>query len=148
MENYLALEPLLIDRLKAEVPDFRAVLGMADLAAIMESSQPTPAAHVVYRGDSPVPGNNSAGHGAVQLVAQNWWVVVAARNVRDTLGGADARADAGVLITKTLRALCGWQPSADFRPLIRRFNTTAPGFNAGFAYFPLAFEARLITGAP
>ncbi len=145
MENHLAMEALLIERLKTEVPDFLAVLGMADLASMQEAGQPAPAAHVIYQGDSIPGGDSRAGNGAAQVVAQTWLVVVAVRNVRDTKGGAAAREDAGPLISKTLAALSGWA-APGFRPL-RRVNAPRPGFNAGYGYFPLAFEAKLITGA-
>lgn len=145
MENYLAIEGALIERLKAEVPDFDAVLGMADLASMQESGQPTPAAHIIYDGDTLPSGvNASAGKGAMQKVVQRWLVVVAVNNVRDTRGGTDTRADAGVLISQTLKALSGWQPLPGSRELVR-VNAPKPGFNAGFGYFPLAFEAVIIT---
>ena len=146
MGNHLALEPLLIARLKAEVADFRAVLGMADLASMQEAGQTTPAAHVIYQGDTLPGGDSRAGQGAVQMVVQTWLVVVAVRNVRDTVGGGAAREEAGLLITLTLKALSGWA-APGYRPLVR-VNAPRPGFNAGYAYFPLAFEARMITGAP
>lgn len=141
--NHLALEALLIARLKSAVPDFRDVLGMADLAAMQESSQTAPAAHVIYQGDS-IPSGSSAGQGTAQVVVQSWLVVVAVRNARDTRGGTDARAEAGVLLTDTIKALSGWQAAPEFRPMVR-VNAPRPGFNAGFAYFPLAFEARFVT---
>ncbi|MFA7239373.1 MAG: hypothetical protein WC091_04615 [Sulfuricellaceae bacterium] len=144
MDNYLGLEPLLIARLHAAAPGFREIIGMADLASMQASRQTTPAALVIYQGDALSGGDSRAGQGAVQVVVQTWLVVVAVRNERDTLGGADARCDAGVLITRTLQALSGWQ-APGFRPLVR-VNAPKPGFNAGFAYFPLAFEARMITG--
>lgn len=141
--NHLGLEALLVERIKSAVPAFRDVLGMADLAAMQESSQGTPAAHVIYQGDA-IPSGSSAGQGTAQVVVQSWLVVVAVRNARDTLGGSDARRDAGALLTDTIQALSGWQPAPEFRPLVR-VNAPRPGFNAGFAYFPLAFEARFIT---
>jgi len=143
MQNHLALEPLLIDRLKSAVPEFRAVPGMADLAAMQESGQPTPAAHVIYQGDT-LPSGNNAGQGSAQMVAQTWMVVVAVRTARDTRGGSDAREEAGPLITGVIRALSGWMPGPGFIPM-RRVNAPKPGFNAGFGYFPLAFETRFVT---
>lgn len=143
MDNHLALEALLIERIKSAVPEFRDVFGMADLAAMQESSQVTPAAHVIYQGDA-IPSSNSAGQGTAQVVLQTWLVVVAVRSARDTRGGAGSREEAGPLIAAVIKALSGWQPAPEFRPL-GRVNAPRPGFNAGFAYFPLAFEARFIT---
>lgn len=143
MDNHLALEGLLIERLKSAVPEFRGVLGMADLAAMQESSQVTPSAHVIYQGDT-VPSGNSAGQGSAQVVVQTWLVVVAVRSARDTRGGSGAREEAGALMTRVIQALSGWMPGPEFRPM-QRVNAPRPGFNAGFGYFPLAFETRFVT---
>ncbi len=145
--DYLAAEQLLIARLRSAVPGFHAVLGAADLDGVAEAGQTVPAAHVIYDGDA-LPGGDAArgGAGAAQMVAQRWMIVVAVRNVRQTLSGDGARGEAGPLISQTLAALSGWQPSPAFRPL-RRVPGPRPGYNAGFGYFPLLFEAQLVTGA-
>lgn len=145
MDNYLAIENALIERLRLEVPAFFDVLGWADLPSVRDSSLPDSAALVIYDGDIiPTGANTSAGKGAVQKVMQRWMVVVAVRNVRDMLGGADARTDAGLLITQVLKALSGWQPLPESRELVR-VNAPKPDFIDGFGYFPLAFEAIIIT---
>lgn len=143
MNNHLALEQLLVERLRQAVPEFRDVLGMSDLAAMQESGQITPAAHVIYQGDA-IPSGSSAGQGAAQMVVQTWLVVIAVYSARDTGGGAGSREEAGPLISAVLDALSGWAPGNGFRPLTR-VNAPRPGFNAGYAYFPLAFEARMVT---
>lgn len=147
ISDYLAAEPLLIARLRAAVAGFRAVLGAADLDGVAEGAQTVPAAHVIYDGDA-LPGGDASrgGAGAAQMVAQRWLVVVAVRNVRQAATGDGARGEAGPLISQTLAALSGWQPSPSFRPL-RRVAGPRPGYNAGFGYFPLLFEAQLVTGA-
>lgn len=144
MDNHLALEPLLIARLKSAVPGFRAVMGIADLESIPGASQTVPAAHVIYNGDTLPGGEGRAGQGSAQVVVQSWLVVILVRNLRDALGGSAARSDAGLLLTDTIQALSGWQAAPEFRPLVR-VNAPRPAFNAGFGYFPLAFEARFIT---
>lgn len=146
MNHHLGLEAMLIERLKCAVPEFRDVLGMADLAAMQESSQSTPAAHVIYQGDS-IPASSEKSQ-VITLVEQTWLVVVAVRNARDTRGGSGAREEAGVLITDTIKALSGWNPAPELRPLVR-VNAPRPGFNAGFAYFPLAFKFSFyVKGSP
>jgi len=143
MDNYLDIENALIERLKSEVPAFFDVLGWVDLPSVRDSSLPDSAALVIYNGDI-IPVGASAGKGAVQKVVQRWMVVVVVRNVRDMQGGADARTDAGLLITQVLKALSGWQPLPESRELVR-VNAPKPDFNDGFGYFPLAFEAIIIT---
>lgn len=136
-EDHLALEPLLIARLKAEVPGFRDVLCAADLASIQESSQSTPAAHVVLDSDG-FPDTESGKK--MTRIEQVWVVMVTVRNVRDTLGGADTRKDAGPLIKAVHKALSGWHPSPEDKPLVRVKPPYKSGFNAGFGYFPMAFR--------
>lgn len=143
MNNHLALEPLLIERLKSAVPEFREVIGMADMAGIHEASQNAPLAQVLYRGDT-LPSGNSAGQGSTQMVVQTWWVVVVVFSARNTLSGAGVREDAGTLISSVLEALSGWPPGQVFMPM-QRVNAPSPEFNAGFGYFPLAFETRFVT---
>lgn len=137
MDNHLALEALLIERIKSAVPEFRDVFGMADLAAMQESSQVTPAAHVIYQGDAIPSGSNTSQK--LTLVEQTWLVVVTVRSARDTRAGSGAREEAGGLISRVIEALSNWQPAPEFRPLVR-VNAPRPGFNAGFGYFPLAFK--------
>lgn len=145
--NYLALEPLIIDRLKTEVPTLRAVLSADALADLAEGVQTTPAAYVLYDGDDvPSADGKRAGDGARQLVSQRWLVVLAVRNAR---GGSDAREDAGPLLTQILAALAGYHPqpappSQVYRPL-KRAQAPRPGYHAGYGYFPLLFTTEVLT---
>ncbi|WP_235600300.1 hypothetical protein [Pseudomonas aeruginosa] len=49
--DYLFLEPLLIERIRSEVPGLAIVSGVPDLAALSEQDQPAPSVYVVYLGD-------------------------------------------------------------------------------------------------
>ena len=49
--DYLFLEPLIVERVKASVAGLRGVFTAPDLAAMAEQAQITPAAHVIYVGD-------------------------------------------------------------------------------------------------
>lgn len=147
LADYLAAEAAIIGRLKEQVAGFAGVLGAGDLGAVEEKSQQTPAAHVLYDGDVVAGGGDGrGGNNAAQMVMQRWMVVVAVRNARDPLGGTGARADAGPLITGVIRALSGWAPTEFHRPL-RRVQAPRPGYNKGFAYFPLVFEGQILTGS-
>lgn len=146
-ENWLALEPLLVARLKAEVPELRAVYLAADIAALDVQQDPrdaaTPAAHVMYLGDQVGAGSAaSAGSGEVQMVDQVWCVALVVRNAR----GAEAvRADMGPLLSRVIKSLAGWAPDLPgMRPLKRSSARTAPRFDGkGKAIFPLFFSARV-----
>lgn len=144
MENYLSAEELIVNRLKSELPELNGkVFSAADMEGVAESTQVTPAAHVLYFGDRVVDGNGRSSTGEVQCVDQVWYVVLAVRNARTQLTGQAARADAGLLIKKLLKALQGWQPTVEHGPM-KRVNGAAPGFKAGFGYLPFCFTTRII----
>lgn len=140
LTNYLAAEDLIVAQLQALVPEFKAVLSAADLADVAEAAQVTPAAYVLYDGDEIT---TTAGDGMAQRVLQRWLVVVTDKNMRDTKTTKTARQQAGALVTKTLQALMGWQPSAEHGPLTRVAGFP-PGFAAGYAYIPLVFTTEVI----
>ena len=143
MDNYLSAESLIVDRLKALVPEFGPnVFSAADMEGVSEASQNTPAAHVLYYGDRVVEGQGRSSTGEVQCVDQVWYVVLAVRNVRDQITGQATRAEAGPLLKKTLKALQGWAPSVEHGPM-KRSNGAAPGFKAGYIYIPLCFSTRI-----
>lgn len=144
IDDYLVAEDLLINHLMAQVSSFKTVLGAADLSGVAENKQITPAGHVVYGGDRL---GSDAGRHESQFVYQKWLVVIAVKNVRDQKTGAGARREAGPLITASLKALQGWSPGDEFQPL-KRVGAPSPHFSpGGYAYFPLAFETRIIAAA-
>ena len=142
MSNHLRAEALLIQRLRAlALVPTQNVLGAAALDAQDVARQPVPALHVIHWDDAPISG---AGELPVQMVEQQWLVVVCVRNVRDRTGDA-ARADSGVLIDAVLRGLIGHRLANDLAPLklIRGPRRTYEG---GFLYFPLLFSTLLSAG--
>lgn len=145
--NYFAAEQAIVDRLKAEVPGIMKVYTPFDLQGVVESSQASPALHVVYSGDV-VGGTNpgpQAGAGAAKVVDQRWLVVLAVRTAAAQLQDtSEIRTKAGVIVPAILDALQGWQPAQWMRPLARVGGPTA-GYSSSFAYFPFLFEGRVIT---
>lgn len=139
MNGLLSVEPLIVARLSASVtvPGVK-ILAVPDLAGVQAASQPVPAVHVVFGGFESV----SAAQGIADVV-ERWLTVVVVRNVRAAAAGADARADAGSLLDAVFAALAGWQP-AGYPPLLP---VTPPqaGYDAGFGYFPLAWQVRTRT---
>lgn len=141
MDDYLACGPLIIERLRVMVPEFATVSGWADYASVSESAMPTPAAYVVYDGD--VQGD-SAGQGSAQRVTQRWGVVIAVRNVSKAIPRDGIRKEAGPLMMAVLKALSGWQPDPEFRPL-KRLEAPKPIYSGLIGYFPLMFAAGIVT---
>lgn len=141
--NFLALEPLLIARLEAQLADLAPkvhVLAATDLAGVTEATQVTPAVHVLYQGYRVT---ESRSDGSAVRIEQTWLTVVSVRNMKNLRTGTEARADAGLIARRTTQALMGYQPEPGSKPL-RLAEGPGAGFNAGFQYLPLAFVAELV----
>lgn len=137
--NHLDLEPLLIDRLKAQVPAALDVLSAADLPAVGEQALRTPALHLYYLGDA---FEDRAVQGADLEVEQTWGVVLVVRHLR---GPAAQRDQAGEMMTSVIQALQGWEPSPRHGRL-QRTNAPAPLYgDGGTLFLPLYFTCRVLT---
>lgn len=136
MSGMLAIEPLLVERIRqgVDAPGLK-ILTAADMSGFKENTQPVPAVHVVYDGVSV-----REDKGLVEIT-ERWITIVAVRNLRSTRSGEDARQDAGPILDAVFAALLGWQ-AGGVKPLLPASPPRA-GFNAGYAYFPLAWDARL-----
>lgn len=143
IDNLLALEPLLLARLQAQLADITPkvhVLAAADLGQVTEATQVTPAVHLLYRGYAIT---ESRGDGRAVRLDQTWLAVVATRNVRDLRSGAAGRADAGLIARRVAAALMGFVPGTGGKP-VRLTNGPDAGNSAGYQYLPLAFVAELV----
>lgn len=143
-KTFLALESVLVERLKNELPENVHVLTAAELSGVKENNQSVPAVHVIY-GPSPVKAVNPNGRSA--LIEQTWYTVVAVRNVRNVREGTDARIDASELADKVLAALMGWKATPADQPLMLA-TPPLPGYSAGFMYLPLAWKAEVALTNP
>jgi hypothetical protein len=141
--NYLALEPLLMERLaplSVDWPGLRLATS-ADLGELREVSGGLPALWVLYLGDRNIPGDQ--GEGTLIAVDQAWCVAVAVRDLR-TAG--ESRAAAGELIAAVLGRVQGWQPPQDTSGTYGRLlRTAAPAPIVGKCVMitPLYFTCRV-----
>lgn len=136
MDDFLALEPALITRLK-EIAGFNLVDSVAALEQVAEMSQVVPAALVVYDGYSPV---GEAGSGELTQFSQRWYVVVVVRSASQTLTGGGLRTEAGPLIADVLEKLVGFRVSG-FTAL--RLTAAPPALmQSGYGYYPLGFTVQ------
>jgi hypothetical protein len=140
--DYLALEDLLVARLRSEMPELKAVLTAEDLAGVRGATQFDAAAHVVYLGDDVT---TASGSGAAQPVAQQWMVVLVVKFAGTPTTGKGLRKKAGPLIAKLLQTVCGWQPQPAPLTALRRINAPKVGYDNGFAYYPFAFKTTHVT---
>lgn len=142
-DDFMALEPLLVARLElALASDSVYVLTAPDLAYVAEEGQLAPAVHVVYGGHRMVQQQVS---GRAVIIEQDWYTVVTVRNVQDH-HGADARGDAGPLLSTVFAALAGWTPAGSMDSL-QAAASPMPGYTDGYGYFPLAWTYRALIRA-
>ncbi|MEZ7896019.1 MAG: hypothetical protein QMB75_09065 [Thauera sp.] len=137
--DFMALEPLLLDRLRAALPAHVHVLAARDLAGLTEGTQLTPAVHVLYRDYRP----GRAPASGWEELDQLWLTVIAVRNVSTLSTNEAVRADAGPLMGAVIGALGGWRPDLrGYKPLSLD-GAPAAGYRAGFGYFPLGWRAPM-----
>lgn len=140
-EDFLAAGPVLIARLKAELPPTVFVLSAKDLAGVKEAAQQAPAVHVVYQTHAPKQGAGGAWNG----IEQTWLTVAVVRNVSSLAGAEAPMSEAGPLMAGVVNALQLWVPTghADFQGIHLKPAPPAGFTRAGFAYFPIAWGVDL-----
>jgi len=132
MNDYLFLQPLLVERIKNHVAGLGHVSALYDLAQLSTQSTAYPAVFVIYAGD-----NVSDGAPAKSMVTQRWITLLADNYPKQGKTGA--------LLGSLINALSGWQPTGNGDLVMRRASEAMEvHFESSFLYFPLAFEARFI----
>jgi len=139
MADALSIWQPICDRLRSAVPALKKVAAAWDLASVVEQSQVTPAAFVIYDGEDMA---DQASTGKKVLESQQFVVVLAVRNAADTLGGSGAAEDARAIRAGIYAALSGWKPGPEHRPMTRARTRYHPHYTPGFAYLPTAFETK------
>lgn len=144
--DYLALGPLLAERILQRVPQIKRVGELANLYEALDSadglgaltSGQMPAVFVGYDGD--VPGD-TAGDGKAGVEQQRWLVVLAVASVRNADRGAGVQRTAGPLLAQLRQAIYGWNPQGFFQ--MSRLVSPRPGYRDGVGFFPLMFSTAI-----
>lgn len=139
VDDLLALEVPLIERLHAALPDDVHVLAARDLASITEGTQPTPAVHVLYQGYRPLKQVSAA----YEDIEQYWRTVVTVRNAADLIGGQGLRLGAGRLMRQVIDALGPWVPPLPGYKSLHLHAAPDARHRAGFGYFPLGWRVEM-----
>lgn len=143
--DYLFLETLLVERIRAEVPGLQDVSGIPDLATLDEQRQGSPCVYVVYLGDEIGTGaSHQGGSRAIQTVTQHWAAVLTLYYADAQGDGQGAWREAGPLLGQLLKALTGWVPDQGVSPLARSPQASPVSYSNGFFYFPLVFTANFV----
>jgi len=129
-----------IERLKAEVPEFSGrVSGAADLAALQRANalpQTTPAAHVIPSGLAA--GPDSALLGYFRQDVRRLYTVVLTWRIADPLGSRRIT-DVESLIEAVVQALSGWTPDPSTTSVFRMVRAQLLSFRDGAMVYGLDF---------
>lgn len=131
-EDFLALGPLLIARLKSEIPN-RTALGAAELNKLFERDITAGGIHVIYHG---IKGIMALGD-YISKIEQLWMVVIGARTLRSEMEGWH---DAGMLLASVGNALQGWKPAPGWSSMRMEVPPSNLNFEDGMSYYPLLFS--------
>lgn len=141
--SFDAMEQAIVDRLTEKLGSLvRRVYTAAEISQVEEGSQVVPSCTVIYQGYNPVTGVNGS-LGKVQQIDKTWAVVVSVRNAGDARTQGGARPAAAPIVDAVLGALLGWRPEIPGEmPLVLAGAPGAEFTDAGFAYYPIAFNNR------
>jgi hypothetical protein len=145
--NLLALEPLLVARLRDQVPaDAATIRTAADSDTILKSGARAPSVYVIYAGGGPTETLDARRKTRPVRVRQDWLIVATARNAAGISEGAEARNEAGALAGIALTALLDWTPEGALRPL-ELIALPDPGLVAGAQLCPFVVSTEILYGA-
>lgn len=133
--NYFAVGLSLITHLES-LNLFKKIAFVQSLNDVGENKQITPAAYVVYRGDTVA---DTVGRGEKTKITQRYSVVIAVANAQSQIDVVAMIEDAGELIPTALKALNGWQ-ATEFHSPFKRVSGDMAGFSNSFSYYPFTFE--------
>jgi len=138
--NLLDAEPLIVARLKAQLPEVKTIASAATIAGVVDIANLLDG---VFVQPGPADVVSSAGNGIAQAEEEIWLVVAVTPLLPDTDTLAGDYQAMGALLGKIAEALAGWQPSSAYRPM-RYLGREDPLVEAGQAEFPLRFSVRRI----
>lgn len=146
MDNLFAAEPLIIERLIAQVPELETVGSYTLLATAQDLTPYCPAAFV-----GPGPGEvlDDTPKGLDPVESQGYTVLICVAHIRDPEDLATTATAAGALAAKVIIALSGWapgegRPGVPYKSGLRYLGHDEPYYEPGWAEFPLNFRARAI----
>lgn len=141
--NYFALEPIVVAQLKAEIPELAEVYTPFDVDQMLQLTNISPSASVIYVGDR-VSGSVGSGEGSA--IYQQWLLVLSLNDAAAQLEQTNSiRAAAAPLIHKLLMAFQGYCPALTPFGTFKRVQAGVEvgSDDSGNAYFPFLFEIEV-----
>lgn len=139
--GYFVLEPMLVERIKQEVPGLVEVNTPFNIEEMLEASNNSPSVSIIYYDDR-VAGD--AGRGEMSVTYQQWLVVLSVRHSGAQLQETSViRKEAEPFIDRILDAMKGFNPQVvGFKTFKRTNSPVRVGGKAGHCYFPFMFEIQ------
>lgn len=142
--SFLALEPLLIDRLEKLIPAARQVRSVSDMNEVTNSGENLPAIFVLPNGRTVEKVDSTAKKTKYE---ERWLVVVKVKCVRRGGSAPDVlRESAGSLLLDVYNALAGWVPAPGL-DVLTPISPPDDAISGGFGFFPLAFRTGFVVSA-
>lgn len=141
--NYFAMEPVIVARLKSEIPELEEVYTPFSVDDMLQLTNVSPSVSIIYVGDRV---GDSAGAGKASQVYQQWLMVLSINDATAQLEQTNSiRASAAPLIFKLLKAFQGYRPGIVPYGAFKRANAGVEvgSDGAGNAYFPFLFEIEV-----
>ena len=140
MSHIFVAEQLIIDRLTAQVADFKTIDNPSLIAGLHDIGPYLPACFVMP-GAGEIAAQQQNGAGVVE--DQIWICVIIVAHQAFKLDNKLTEDLAGELIQSCIQSLSGWKPEANdfFRSFIYA-GRSEPEYNLGYAEFPLTFKIR------
>lgn len=131
------LEKLVYDRLITSLADLNLLIGTANEIGTMPKQFPQAVFVMPHQLEVSEQRRNQV------AFRESVLVVGVMRNPSTQITGEAAREDISPVLVRVIGALLGWVPESSFEPLAM---TNAPNaeHDAGFGYYPLAFETRYV----
>lgn len=140
--DYFAVEPLIVEHIKASMSDLNEVNTPFDIADMLDNANTDKTVSVIYYGDRM---GDVSGKGKVTSQYQQWLVVLTVRDAGAQSGDTNSiRKYANPFILQLLAAMQGFDPKVTaYRHFFRNDCPVTVGSSAGFSYFPFLFEIQM-----
>ena len=142
IDNLFVLGDLMIERLRATVPEFRTVASSSAIAGAGEITDLLPAVFV-----EPGPGTTPAASGDIYSgasVDQRWEVLIVVQHWKSDVPDYSASQIAGPLAWAVLQQLANWSPNESVFGALQFMGHAAPAVYPGFVAFQLSFQSGLL----
>ncbi len=143
VDNFYAAEPLLIARLRDQLPGSLKTIDSVDLLAGVENIAKY--LDAVFVMPSPMDAVDSSEQGGVVVDKQDFQVTVCVQHIKDADNPAATDQAAGAIMFQVFKSLAGYALGPGFQA-VRYDGRGAPFYGRGYAEYPLYFSVTAVIG--